>query len=39
VLLFGTIALVDLPVQMIPSVVIPRITIETTWRAAAPEEV
>jgi len=39
VLLFGTIALVELPVQMIPSVVIPRITIETPWRAAAPEEV
>jgi len=39
VLLFGTIALVGLPVQMIPSVVIPRITIETPWRAAAPEEV
>jgi len=39
VLLFGTIALVNLPVQMIPSVVIPRITIETPWRAAAPEEV
>ncbi|MEE8543126.1 MAG: efflux RND transporter permease subunit, partial [Gammaproteobacteria bacterium] len=39
VFLFGTIALVQLPVQMIPSVVIPRITIETPWRAAAPEEV
>ncbi len=39
VLLFGTIALVQIPVQMIPSVVIPRITIETPWRAAAPEEV
>ena len=39
VLLFGTIALVELPVQMIPTVVIPRITIETPWRAAAPEEV
>lgn len=38
VLLFGTIALVELPVQMIPSVVIPRITIETPWRAAAPED-
>ena len=38
VLLFGTIALVELPVQMIPSVVIPRITIEKPWRAAAPED-
>ncbi len=38
VLLFGTIALVELPVQMIPSVVIPRITIETPWRAATPED-
>ncbi len=39
VLLFGTIALVQIPVQMIPTVVIPRVTIETPWRAAAPEEV
>ncbi|TDJ47545.1 MAG: efflux RND transporter permease subunit [Gammaproteobacteria bacterium] len=39
VLLFGTIALLQIPVQMIPTVVIPRITITTPWRAAAPEEV
>jgi len=39
VLLFGALALVAIPVQMIPSVVIPRITIQTPWRAAAPEEV
>jgi multidrug efflux pump subunit AcrB len=39
VFLFGTIALIQLPVQMIPTVVIPRITITTQWRAAAPEEV
>ena len=39
VLLFGTIALTQIPVQMIPTVVIPRITITTTWRAAAPDEV
>ena len=38
VFLFGTTALIQLPVQMIPTVVIPRITIETSWRAAAPEE-
>jgi len=39
VLLFGTIALVQIPVQMIPTVVMPRITIQTAWRAAAPEEI
>lgn len=39
VLLFGSIALTQIPVQMIPTVVIPRITITTNWRAAAPEEV
>ena len=39
VLLFGTLALIAIPVQMIPTVVIPRITIQTPWRAAAPEEV
>lgn len=39
VLLFGTLALVAIPVQMIPTVVIPRISIQTPWRAAAPEEV
>ena len=37
VLLFGSIALNQLPIQMIPDVVIPRITITTTWRAAAPD--
>jgi multidrug efflux pump subunit AcrB len=39
VFLFGTLALIAIPVQMIPTVVIPRITIQTPWRAAAPEEV
>ena len=39
VLLFGSIALTQIPVQMIPTVVIPRITINTSWRAAAPDEV
>ena len=39
VVLFGTIALLQIPVQMIPTVVIPRVSINTAWRAAAPEEV
>lgn len=39
VLLFGSIALTQIPVQMIPTVVLPRITITTAWRAAAPDEV
>jgi multidrug efflux pump subunit AcrB len=39
VVLFGVIALLRMPVQMIPNVERPRIEIATTWRAAAPEEV
>ena len=39
VLLFGTISLSSLPVQMIPNVEQPTISIQTGWRAAAPEEV
>lgn len=39
VLLFGTISLFGLPVQMIPNVERPTISIQTGWRAAAPEEV
>ncbi|MEO0974112.1 MAG: efflux RND transporter permease subunit, partial [Pseudomonadota bacterium] len=39
VLMFGTISLLGLPIQMIPSVDTPRIQIQTFWRAAAPEEV
>ncbi|MEM9058273.1 MAG: efflux RND transporter permease subunit, partial [Pseudomonadota bacterium] len=39
VLLFGAISLARLPVQMIPNVEQPVITIDTRWRAAAPEEV
>ncbi|MEO0420904.1 MAG: efflux RND transporter permease subunit [Pseudomonadota bacterium] len=39
VLLFGSISLFGLPIQMIPSVETPRIQIQTFWRAAAPEEV
>lgn len=39
VLLMGTIALLSLPIQMIPDVQRPFIQINTGWRAAAPEEV
>jgi multidrug efflux pump subunit AcrB len=39
VLLMGTVALVSLPIQMIPDVQKPTIQINTGWRAAAPEEV
>jgi len=39
VLLFGTISLFELPIQMIPSVERPSIQINTSWRAAAPEEI
>ncbi|MEL7449361.1 MAG: efflux RND transporter permease subunit, partial [Pseudomonadota bacterium] len=39
VLLFGAISLARLPVQMIPNVEQPVISIQTSWRAAAPEEV
>ncbi|MDH3317999.1 MAG: efflux RND transporter permease subunit, partial [Gammaproteobacteria bacterium] len=39
VLLFGTLSLDRLPVQLTPEVEKPEITIRTSWRAAAPEEV
>jgi multidrug efflux pump subunit AcrB len=39
VLLMGTVALVDLPIQMIPDIERPYIQINTGWRSAAPEEV
>ena len=39
VLMFGTISLLRMPVQMIPNVERPLIEISTSWRAAAPEEV
>ncbi|MDH3647510.1 MAG: efflux RND transporter permease subunit [Gammaproteobacteria bacterium] len=39
VLLFGTISLLRLPIQMIPNIEQPIIQINTGWRAAAPEEV
>ena len=39
VILFGSVSLVRLPVQLTPEVERPTITISTGWRAAAPEEV
>ncbi len=39
VLLFGIVSLTRLPVQLTPEVERPTITINTDWRAAAPEEV
>jgi len=39
VLLFGSISIARLPVQLTPEVEEPEITITTAWRAAAPEEV
>ena len=39
VLLFGSVSLTRLPVQLTPEVERPTITINTGWRAAAPEEV
>ena len=38
-LMFGVIGLYKLPVQLTPEVEEPQITIQTRWRAAAPEEV
>ncbi len=38
-LIFGVISLTRLPIQMIPEVERPRITIGTAWRAAAPQEI
>jgi HAE1 family hydrophobic/amphiphilic exporter-1 len=38
-LLFGAIALIRLPIQMIPTVDRPEITVETEYRGAAPLEV
>ena len=39
VALFGTIALVRMPMQLIPEVQIPTLTIETRWPGASPPEV
>jgi multidrug efflux pump subunit AcrB len=38
-ILFGLISLGRLPIQLTPEVEEPQVTINTTWRAAAPEEV
>ncbi|MEE8103973.1 MAG: efflux RND transporter permease subunit, partial [Planctomycetota bacterium] len=37
--LFGTIALIEMPMQLTPEVETPTITIETAWRGASPQEV
>ena len=39
VILFGAVSLFRLPIQLTPEVERPTITIDTSWRAAAPEEV
>ncbi len=39
VILFGSVTLTHLPVQLVPEVERPEISITTNWRAAAPEEV
>jgi hydrophobic/amphiphilic exporter-1 (mainly G- bacteria), HAE1 family len=39
ILIFGTISLSRLPIQLTPELEEPEITITTTWRAAAPNEV
>ncbi|MCK5479660.1 MAG: efflux RND transporter permease subunit, partial [Gammaproteobacteria bacterium] len=39
VILFGTISLSRLPVQLTPEVEQPTISVSTSWRAAAPEEI
>ncbi len=37
--LFGTISLFRIPIQLTPTVDRPRITVETTWRGASPQEI
>ena len=39
VILFGSVTLTQLPIQLTPAVEQPEIVISTSWRAAAPEEV
>jgi hydrophobic/amphiphilic exporter-1 (mainly G- bacteria), HAE1 family len=39
VVLFGIIAIYRMPIQLIPEVQIPTLTIETTWPGASPQEV
>ncbi len=38
VLLFGAVALVELPIQLLPNISQPRITVVSGWRQAAPAE-
>lgn len=38
-LMFGAISLSRLPIQLTPEIQEPKITIQTTWRAAAPHEI
>lgn len=39
VLLFGTLSLLRVPVQLTPDITKPQITVETIWRGASPHEV
>jgi multidrug efflux pump subunit AcrB len=39
VILFGTISMLKLPIQLTPDIEQPQITIGTGWRSAAPEEI
>ncbi len=39
ILLFGLLALFRIPVQLVPDVERPQITVETRWTGASPEEV
>lgn len=39
VVLFGTISLFSIPIQLTPDVEKPRITVTTTWQGASPQEV
>ncbi len=39
ILLFGGIALTTIPIQLSPSIAQPKISLRTTWRGAAPEEI
>jgi len=39
IVLFGVIALVRMPMQLIPEVQIPTLTVETVWPGASPQEV
>ncbi|MEM9056045.1 MAG: efflux RND transporter permease subunit, partial [Pseudomonadota bacterium] len=39
VVVFGVVAIVSLPIQMLPPIEYPEINIATDWRSAAPQEV